>query len=158
MAWLSFESLYRRVLPTPDPSAPPASKLFQQMTERGTVVIPQLFGWLKEDFDSILPGGLLALAHEEMDMYDYHYMPRDGKPRLGWLRNMWHSIIQQLVRQDPAYYASYVFFRPDHAYKRISFPYYAKSTIPGEQTFFRHIDVNLNDRCCAGGFEQRKLE
>ncbi|KAJ5139428.1 hypothetical protein N7448_002836 [Penicillium atrosanguineum] len=145
MTWLSFESLYRRILPTPEPTAPLATELFQQMTERGSVVIPQLFGWLKEDFDGNHPGGLLALAHEEMDMYNYHYLPRTGKPRLGWLRNMWHGIIQQLVRQDPAYYACYVFFRPDHAHRLISFPYYAKSTMPGEQTRFRHIDVNLND-------------
>jgi hypothetical protein len=150
MTWLSFESLYRRILPFPDPTALPPSTLYQQMSDRGSVVIPQLFGWLKEDFDGDHPSGILALIHEEIDMYEYHYQPRPGKPRIGWIRNMWHSLIQQLVRQDPAYYACYVFFRPDHAWRLISFPYYVKSTMPGEQTYFRHIDINLNDLSRTG--------
>jgi hypothetical protein len=115
----------------------------QQMEKDGSVVIPGLFDWLSEDFDGQHPGGILPMVLQEIDMYDWHYRARPGKPRIGWARNMWFSLIQQLVRQDPAYYAFYVFFRPDHPWRLISFPYYAKSTYPGESTAFRHIDVNI---------------
>ncbi|KAJ5761803.1 uncharacterized protein N7511_005185 [Penicillium nucicola] len=148
--WLSFESLYRRMQPSLTDNGQLPTDLFDRMNQQGTVVIPQLFGWLKEDFDGQHPGGILAMANEEIDMYDYHYQPRPHRPRLGWLRDMWYSIIQQVVKQDPAYYACYVFLRPDHAWRLISYPYYAKSTLPGEQTFFRHIDVNLNDLSHSG--------
>jgi hypothetical protein len=63
---------------------------------------------------------------------------------------MWFSLVQQMVRQDPAYYAFYVLCRPDHAWKLVSFPYYAKRTYPGERTFFRHIDVNITDFVRSG--------
>ncbi|KAJ6126156.1 hypothetical protein N7471_010649 [Penicillium samsonianum] len=63
---------------------------------------------------------------------------------------MWFSLVQQMVRQDPAYYAFYALCRPDHAWKLVSFPYYAKRTYPGERTFFRHIDVNITDFVRSG--------
>ena len=44
----------------------------------------------------------------------------------------------------------YVFLRPDHCWRLISFPYYAKSTYPGEKTAFRHIDVNVPDLLNSG--------
>lgn len=53
--------------------------------------------------------------------------------------------MQQILRQGPAYYAFCVRCRPDHAWKLVSFPYYAKRTYPGERTFFHHIDVNIID-------------
>lgn len=73
-----------------------------------------------------------------------HYAAREGKLRLGWQRNMWHSLCQQIVRQDPAYYAAYVYLRRDQAWRLLSFPYYTKNTYPGESTTFKHIDVNIN--------------
>lgn len=57
---------------------------------------------------------------------------------------------QPLLRQDPAYYAFYVLLRPDHVWKLMSCPYYAKSTIPGEATAFRHIDMNILDAVETG--------
>lgn len=92
LPWLSFESLCRRLLPDPLTFSP--ADVYRQMLEQGSIVIPQLFGWLKEDFDGAHPGGIMPLIHEEFDIYEHHYMPRSGKPRLGWLRNMWHSLVQ----------------------------------------------------------------
>ncbi|PYI31566.1 hypothetical protein BP00DRAFT_456892 [Aspergillus indologenus CBS 114.80] len=56
---------------------------------------------------------------------------------------MYFSIGQQLMRQDPAYYLLYVLARPDHNWKLVSYPYYAKFAQPGDSTFFRHIDINI---------------
>lgn len=34
----------------------------------------------------------------------------------GWLRSMYYGVIQQVVRQSPAYYIAYVALRQDHNY------------------------------------------
>jgi hypothetical protein len=76
-------------------------------------------------------------------MYDYHLRKVNDKPNYGWLRNAYHSLIQQLVRQDPAYWLWYVLLRGDRNWKLISYPYYAKYQKPGDSTYFRHIDMNV---------------
>ena len=58
-------------------------------------------------------------------------------------RNQVYSIGQQLMREDPLYYTLYVCLRPDKQWRLISYPYYAKNARPGDNTGFRHIDVNL---------------
>ena len=56
---------------------------------------------------------------------------------------MFHSLGQQLARQDPSYYYWYMLLRPDYNAYLISYPYYAKYTSLGDRTFFRHIDLNI---------------
>ena len=58
---------------------------------------------------------------------------------------MFHSISQQLMRQDPAYYTLYATLRPDKQWRLVSYPYYAKFAVEGDSTYFRHIDVNIPD-------------
>lgn len=139
---LSLEDLSLRCFGTIDKSFVRQKSL--EWKRDGSVVLP-LFRWLSEDWDGQHPDGLLSMISEEIDMYDWHYRPRRHAPRVGWAKNMWFSLIQQLVRQDPCYYMFYVFYRPDHLWRLISFPYYAKSTYLGEKTAFRHIDINVND-------------
>ncbi|KAF7514661.1 hypothetical protein PCG10_005209, partial [Penicillium crustosum] len=145
---LTFARLYKRCCGRD--ADPAVWDLGQQLDRDGSIVLPGLFEWLGEDFDGNHPGGLRHLIMEEFNMYDWHYLARPSKPRIGWARNMWFSLVQQMVRQDPAYYAFYVRCRPDHAWKLVSFPYYAKRTYPGERTFFRHIDVNIIDFVRSG--------
>ncbi|KAJ5179718.1 hypothetical protein N7492_002928 [Penicillium capsulatum] len=100
----------------------------------GSIVIPSLYEWLMRDlpngipipfFDALpkhrRPRSLMDLIQIEFDLYDWHCVPSRSKPRLGWCRLMTHSLAQQLIRQDPSY-----------AY-------------PGEQTGFRHIDLNVSE-------------
>jgi hypothetical protein len=47
------------------------------------------------------------------------------------------------MRQDPIYYAYYTAFRPDRVWRLISYPYYIKYALLGDNIFFRHIDVNI---------------
>lgn len=142
------------------------SSAYQQWEEEfdrtGNVTLPKLFGWLEDDISGLEGApvlseilgqpvtSLMQLMHLEFDMYDYHYTPAISKPRLGWSRNMFQSLTQQLVRQDVCYYAAYVAIRPDHAWRLMAFPYYTKSAYPGEATGFTHIDLNIGDFLATG--------
>ncbi|RPA93276.1 hypothetical protein L873DRAFT_67820 [Choiromyces venosus 120613-1] len=67
----------------------------------------------------------------------------NGKKRNGWIRTMFYSVIQQVVRQDPVCYALNVAARLDMNFRLISYPYYTKDTTPGENTSFKHLDLNV---------------
>jgi hypothetical protein len=47
------------------------------------------------------------------------------------------------MRQDLVYYTYYTALRPDEAWRLVSYPYYAKYALLGDNTFFRHIDINI---------------
>ena len=87
---------------------------------------------------------MMIISHE-FNAYDWHYYPEgDGTTRRGWLRTMYYSLIQQLVRMDPVYYALNVAARPDRNWKLISVPYYTKDVQVGESTGFLHLDRMCN--------------
>ena len=84
------------------------------------------------------------MIDQEFLVYRRHHRKPEGKPRMGWLCNMYYSLIQQLVRQDPAYYALTAAARPDRGWRLISYPYITKDTgNDGEATGFLHMDLNL---------------
>ena len=62
----------------------------------------------------------------------------------GWLRTMFYSLTQQIVRQDLGYWIVYAALRPDRNHRLVAYPYYAKYALPGDKTTFRHIDLNVN--------------
>ncbi|KAJ5727816.1 hypothetical protein N7493_005636 [Penicillium malachiteum] len=67
--------------------------------------------WLVNDRE------LAPLIKQEFAMYEWHALPTT-QPRLGWSRMMTHSLIQQVIRQDPATYALYFIFpgsQPPHS-------------------------------------------
>src|SRR6266480_3793239 len=72
-------------------------------------------------------------------MYRHHFRVKPGD-KLGWLRNMFFGLSQQLLHQDP-----FCVLRPDHEWKLIAYSYYAKYQVPGNNTAFRHIDANIRD-------------
>ncbi|OQD94634.1 hypothetical protein PENVUL_c134G06290 [Penicillium vulpinum] len=132
------------------PTTDDRDEVYQQQedefNETGNVILPKLFGWLDGDISTV--EGIDVLS--QFDIYDYHYSPAIAKPRLGWSRNMFQSLTQQLGRQDVCYYAAYVAVRPDYAWKLISFPYYTKSAYLGENTAFTYIDLNIGDYLATG--------
>jgi hypothetical protein len=103
--------------------------------EEGSVNI-NLFGWW---FETEI--GNIVLR--EFDAYRHHLREINGKSNYGWLRNMFYSIGQQLMRQDPVYYAAYAALRPDKQWRLVSYPYYAKYAVKGDNTYFRHMDLNI---------------
>lgn len=76
-------------------------------------------------------------------MYDHHLREINNRDNYGWLRNMVHSLIQQLMRQDPYYYRLHVTHRPDNAWRLVCYPYYTKYATPRDKTSFTHIDVKI---------------
>ena len=104
----------------------------------GTIILPDLF-------DHLQPLDLQSAIDVEFEMYRYHYRPVPGRPAMGFLRNMFHSLIQQVLRQDVVAYAIMVAARPDNRWRLTSYPYTAKYSLPGTRTGFLHLDLNLQD-------------
>jgi hypothetical protein len=50
---------------------------------------------------------IMEVILEEFEMYHAHLRLINKKPNYGWLRNMYHSLSQQVMRQDPKYFAIY---------------------------------------------------
>ncbi len=60
------------------------------------------------------------------------------------ISRIWINIIgQQIIKQNPQYYAFYVALRPDYAWRLISYPYYVKFAKPGDYTSFRYINISI---------------
>ncbi|RMZ78754.1 hypothetical protein DV736_g6690, partial [Chaetothyriales sp. CBS 134916] len=107
-----------------------------------------IFNWIRlakyPGTDRRLAGKTLHDAMlEEFDLYKHHLREINGRNNYGWCRNMFHSLTQQLFRQDPIYYCLYAALRPDRKTSLVSYPYYTKYQEPGDSTFFRHIDINI---------------
>jgi hypothetical protein len=79
----------------------------------------------------------------KFDMYRHHLREINRKENYGWLRNIFYNIDQQLMRQDPVYYAYYITFRQDKAWRLVNYSYYTKYALLGNNTFFRYIDINI---------------
>jgi hypothetical protein len=88
---------------------------------------------------------LKQYLNDEFDLYLWHLREINGRKNIRWLRNMFYSIAQQLMRQDPVYYMLYVVLRPDSVWRLVSYPYYAKYSLLGDGTYFCHIDLNIPD-------------
>ena len=58
---------------------------------------------------------------------------------------MFHSISQQLIRQDPAYYILYTVLYLDKQWQLVLYPYYVKFVVEGDSTYFHYINVNIPD-------------
>lgn len=115
-------------------------QMWQQFSADGTINIPGIFNYLLSDPE------IMEMINQEFEMYNWHYyIEGDGTSRRGWLRNMYYSLVQQVVRIDPVYYALNVACRPDRNWRLISVPYYTKDTRSGESTGFLHLDMNVHD-------------
>ena len=131
-------------------------RVLEDFNRVGSVNIDDVFSWwwtLKFMHEG-KTRTIADVGYEEYDMYFHHQRLVGNKPNYGWLRTMFHALIQQVMRQDPVYWMLYVALRPDHNYRLISYPYYTKYAKPGDQTFFRHIDINVSElvRNNRGGY------
>jgi hypothetical protein len=79
----------------------------------------------------------------EFDMYRHHNAPDPSHAGMGFIRIMFHSLAQQVLRMDPVIYALMAAGRPDHNTWLISYPYVAKYTSLGQHTEFVHTDTNV---------------
>jgi hypothetical protein len=110
----------------------------------GNVVVKGLFDWIVKDVE------LMGMVEAEFGMYLHHLREQNGQPNLGWCRNMWHSLVQQAIRQDPGLYGLNVAARPDKRWRLVSYPYYTKFARAGDSTGFKHIDINIPELLRSG--------
>ena len=64
---------------------------WQIWLEDGTINIPEVFSYLNE-------ADLRQMIGTEFDMYRHYHHTPPGRSRMGWLRNMYYSLVQQLAR------------------------------------------------------------
>lgn len=83
------------------------------------------------------------LIQKEFDFYEYHQGERNGQVNKKWLKTMFYSFIQQIIRQDLEYWLLYVCLRSDRNIRLINYFYYAKFVKSEDYTFFKHIDMNV---------------
>ena len=120
---------------------------FTEWLDTGVILLPDLCSYLND-----IPQQLIDF---EFNLYRHHFAESPGQPAKGFLRNMFYSGIQQLIRQDPGWYAMQVACRPDHEWRLICYPYVAKDPEIGENTGFCHMDINIEKYLEAGiGFSQ----
>jgi hypothetical protein len=122
--------------------------------DEGSVVVDCFDWWSRLEYagdEATLRGmTIMKVVLEEFDMYAAHLQMINQKPNYGWLCYMYHNLGQQVIRQDPLYFAIYCALRPDQNTNLVSSPYYAKYTAEGDRTFFRHIDINIADLAKSG--------
>jgi hypothetical protein len=109
----------------------------------GTIILPDIFQYLNHP-------DIIAAIDTEFAMYLHHFRPVPGRPQMGFLRNMFYSLIQQLLRQDPVWYALMAAARPNHSWRLISYPYTAKCALEGDRTAFLHLDLNIREYISSG--------
>ena len=110
------------------------SDSWQLWLKEGTIIIPDVFNYLQSAKSEI---------NTEFAMYDFHLNRQPGLPMMGWMRNMYHSGLQQLIYQDPILWALTAAARPDKHWRLIAYPYNAKSAASGQKTGFLHMDLDL---------------
>jgi hypothetical protein len=126
----------------------------EEWDRAGSVVVDCFDWWATEKYTgarvTLIGRTILEVVLEEFEMYHAHLRLINNKPNYGWLRNMFYSLGQQVMRQDPKYFAIYCALRPDRNINLVSYPYYAKYAHKGDNTFFRHIDVNIGQLASLG--------
>jgi hypothetical protein len=113
--------------------------------------------WIR-DGNLILPGFLSYLNHQriatlvdqEFDLYKHHFQPHPTIQRMGFRRNMFYSLTQQLVRQDIGWYCLSAACRPTPHWRLITYPYVTKDADVGESLGFLHMDINIKRRIESG--------
>lgn len=105
----------------------------QLWSDSGTLAIPNVVPHLRE---------LCASIDAEFQLYRHHYQTPPAQK--GWVRNMFYSLTQQIIRCDPLVYALNVALRPDQNHRLVSHPYITKDADPAtcKNAGFLHVDAN----------------
>jgi len=103
---------------------PAAAQLPEDRTIRdGVVALDCFFDWMQKKDKGIL----IKIFQEEIEMYRHHCREIGSD---GVMHNMYHSLLMQAIRADPALYVAMVKLRADNNTRLIAFPcpgrYYAE--------------------------------
>jgi hypothetical protein len=85
-----------------------------------------IFGIVLEFYKWLLANKTtLSILKDEIKMYRHHYRTT-GRKQDRLMRNMYFSLFNQLIRQDPALYVAHVNIRRDHETRLIVYPLCAR--------------------------------
>lgn len=87
----------------------------------GTVMINAFEWWWEKPADPTKLS-IAEIVFSEFGCMEHHTRLISDTPNLGWQRNMFYSIGQQIMRQDPLYYLLYACLRTDKQWRLISYP------------------------------------
>ena len=118
---------------------------WSQWQRDGNLCVQSMFAWLWEGItvNGRHEAGIGKEMDDEFSMYLHHLQDRNGQSNRGWSRVMYHSLTQQIVRQDLEYWSLCASLRTDGNPRMVSYPYYTKHAIMGDSTEFCHIDLNV---------------
>ena len=74
------------------------SVTYADWMENSTTIVKGAYDWLFMDPE------LVELVKHDFNMYHHHHRKMNNQGSLGWLRSIYYTQIQQIVRQDPSYY------------------------------------------------------
>ncbi|MCJ1265821.1 hypothetical protein MMC22_005702 [Lobaria immixta] len=100
---------------------------WSQWQRDGNLCVQSMFAWLWEGIT--VNGHYEAGIGQEMDD-EFNIV-------------MYHSLTQQIVRQDLEYWSLCASLRTDGNPRMVSYPYYTKHAVMGDSTEFRHNDLNV---------------
>ncbi|KAI9753313.1 MAG: hypothetical protein M4579_005232, partial [Chaenotheca gracillima] len=80
----------------------------------------------------------------EFALYRHHLSTVSGRPHQGWLRNMFYSLTQQMLRQDPVWWVANATARSDGCWRLQTHPYIVKDASAGDRTGFLHLDMRID--------------
>ena len=88
---------------------------YARWLEDGNILLPHFCSYLDQP-------DINRFIDQEFDLYRFHFREPLGTPSMGFLRNMFYSLIQQALRQDPAFYSILVAARPDKCSTLTTYP------------------------------------
>ncbi|KAE9362520.1 hypothetical protein N431DRAFT_475930 [Stipitochalara longipes BDJ] len=112
-----------------------------------TINLGSFFAELRDDRE------LIHILHTEFDMFLYHAREEvDGKRVVGWGKNMFFSLSQQLLTQDLRLNILWYLSRrdSDKLHGWLNVPYYTRNCKAGDRFEFIHIDNNIRDLIYRG--------
>ena len=85
----------------------------------------RMFHWLWRGIriGETVETGIGDLIDEGFEIYVWHQAQRNNRTNKGWLRTMYHSLTQQIIRQDLEYWLLYACLRPDRNPRLVSYPF-----------------------------------
>jgi hypothetical protein len=110
--------------------------VYDEWQSQGNLILNDLMSYLNHP-------SIARLIDDEFDLYKHHFQPHRAKAAMGFRRNMMYSLVQQMVRQDPGYYAVNASCRSEPHWRLITYPYVTKDSEEGQQLGFLHVDINV---------------
>ncbi len=109
------------------------------------LLIQDMFVWLWAKIDSKKEHEMSIdnMILKKFDMCLYHQHERNDQLNKSWLKTMFYSLSQQIIKQDIEYWTLYACLCLNLNTQLVFYLYYVKYVLLNDSTFFYHIDMNV---------------